>query len=87
MKAVLAQAPQPLQSQLTSSFNHFLDSIKVAFSSSLDHVFLIGTIIMGIALVAVFFLPEIKLRKSNQKAVTEAGMELEAELAQSDSKN
>jgi EmrB/QacA subfamily drug resistance transporter len=87
MKAALAQAPQPLQSQLTGSFNHFLDSIKVAFSSSLDHVFLIGTIIMGIALVAVFFLPEIKLRKSNQKAVTEAGMELEAELAQSDSKN
>jgi EmrB/QacA subfamily drug resistance transporter len=87
MKAALAQAPQPLQSQLTSSFNHFLDSIKVAFSSSLDHVFLIGTIIMGIALVAVFFLPEIKLRKSNRKAVTEAGMELEVELAQSDSKN
>jgi hypothetical protein len=87
IKAALAQAPQPLQNQLLASFNHFLDSVKVAFSSSLDHVFIIATIIMGMALVVVFFLPQITLRRTNQKGVEEAGLELEVELAQSDSEN
>lgn len=87
IKAALAQAPQPLQNQLLASFNHFLDSVKVAFSSSLDHVFIIATIIMAMALVVVFFLPEIKLRQTNQTGIEEAGLELEAELIQSDSEN
>lgn len=59
----------------------------MAFSSSLDHVFVIATIIMAMALVVVFFIPEIKLRQTNQTGIEEAGLELEAELVQSDSEN
>ena len=54
---------------------------------TLDHVFIIATVIMAIALVVVFFLPEIKLRRTNQNAIEESGFELEGELSQSDSDN
>ena len=40
---------------------------------------------IGFALVIVFFLPEIELRKTNRKPTVEAGVELDAELGQSDS--
>ena len=63
---------------------NFTDAIKTAFSSSMDQVFIIATFIMGVAFVVVLFLPEIPLRKTNQKAVVEAGMELEAELGMSE---
>ncbi|MCJ7743471.1 MAG: MFS transporter, partial [Dehalococcoidales bacterium] len=71
VKAMLAQAPQAIQSQLAGSFAHFLDTIKIAFSNSMDHVFVIGTIMMAVALVAIFFLPEIPLRKSKHPALDE----------------
>jgi EmrB/QacA subfamily drug resistance transporter len=69
IKAMLGQAPQAMQNQLTSSFAHLLDTVKIAFSNSLDHVFVIGTIMMAVALVVIFFLPEIPLRKSKHPAL------------------
>jgi EmrB/QacA subfamily drug resistance transporter len=71
IQQMLAQVPANMQDQVTSSFAHFLETIKVAFSNSMDQVYIVGTILMGVALIAIFFLPEIKLRKSNQPAVEE----------------
>jgi flagellar biosynthesis protein FlhB len=82
---MIAQAPQTIQGQLASSFGHFLNAIKTAFSSSLDHIFLISTILMAIALVVVFFLPEIKLRKTRQMDVTEVGTEPQEQIGKPDS--
>lgn len=88
IKAMLAQAAQSMQSQLTSSFAHFLDTIKIAYSNSLDHVFVAGTIMMAVALVAIFFLPEIPLRKSNRPALEEVELEMGTEMgAQAEPKN
>jgi EmrB/QacA subfamily drug resistance transporter len=69
IRALLAQAPAPQQAPLIASFEHFLDAIKTAFSASLDHVFIIATILMGTALVIVLFLPEISLRREQGAAV------------------
>ncbi len=82
---MLAQAPPAVQNQLSAAFAHFLEAIKAAFTNSLDVVFVVGTVLMVLALVIVFFLPEIELRKTNRKPTVEAGVELDAELGQSDS--
>ena len=83
VRTMLAQAPEPLQSQLIASFESFLNAIKTAFSSSMVQVFIIATILMGVAFVVVLFLPEIPLRRTTQKAVVEAELELDAERGMS----
>lgn len=87
VRGMLAKAPATAQVQLTASFNHFLETVKAAFSSSLDYVFLIGTLLMGVAVVVVLFLPEIELRSTSQSSIVEAGMELEAEMGQAEPKD
>jgi MFS family permease len=88
IKAMIAQAPQAAQSQLLAGFNQFLETIKNALSYSVDHVYLVSTILMFVALIIVFFLPQIPLRKSKHTALEEAELEIGEELgAQSDSKH
>ena len=88
IKAMIAQAPQANQGHLLDSFNHFLSASKNALSYSMDHVFVIATIFMFVAMVLVFFLPQIPLRKSKHTALEEAELEIGEELgAQSDSKH
>jgi EmrB/QacA subfamily drug resistance transporter len=87
IRTILAQAPQAVQSQLNTGFENLLNTIKIAFTNSLDFVFIVGTVLMGLAFIAVLFLPEIELRKTTRGAPIEAGMELEAELSQSDARN
>ncbi|MDO8716082.1 MAG: MFS transporter, partial [Dehalococcoidales bacterium] len=75
VRTLLAQAPEPLQSQLIANFDNFLNAIKSAFSSSMVQVFIIATILMGVAFVVVLFLPEIPLRRTTQNALVEAEKE------------
>ena len=75
-----AQAPAPLQATLSAQFTHFLDVVKGAFSQSVDHVFLVGSLFMIVAFVIVLFLPQLSLRRSNRPAMEEAGVELGEEL-------
>ncbi|KSV18909.1 multidrug MFS transporter [Dehalococcoides mccartyi] len=84
---LISQAPAAIQDQLTTAFNHFLVTLKTAFSTSIDQVYLIGAIFMFIALVVVFFLPQITLRKTNHSSLEEAGVRLEIQLGQADKKN
>ena len=83
VRTMLAQAPEPLHSQLIASFENFLNSIKSAFSSSMAQVFIIATILMGVAFIVVLFLPEIPLRRTTQRAVVEAELELNTEAGTS----
>jgi len=54
----------------------------------MDHMFVIATIFTFVALILVFFLPQIPLRKSKHTALEEAELEIGKELgAQSDSKH
>jgi EmrB/QacA subfamily drug resistance transporter len=66
MKGMIATAPKEMQSQLSGSFDHFLQTVKVAFSTSLDTVFLVSMFIMLCGFIVVLFLPEIPLRKTNE---------------------
>lgn len=85
---MIAQAPQSAQSQLLAGFNQFLETIKNGLSYSVDHVYLVSTILMFVALIIVFFLPQIPLRKSKHTALEETELEIGEELgAQSDSKH
>ena len=84
VKAMIAsQAPQS-QPQLLSGFSHFLETLKMAFSSSIAELFVAGTGVMIAAFLITCLLPQIKLRRSNLPALEESGAELALELAQLD---
>ncbi|MBI1729483.1 MFS transporter [Candidatus Acetothermia bacterium] len=83
---LIAQAPQALQGDLQASFDDFITTIKVAFSSSIDSLFIVGVLVLLIAVVVVFYLPEIPLRKTQRPVMEEIGVELEVELGQADPK-
>lgn len=85
--ATFAQAPAPIQSQLNLGFDQFVQTVKVAFTQSVDHVYLVSMVLMAVAFIAVLFLPQISLRKSNRPVLEEVGVELEEEMAQSDKKH
>ncbi|MHB1362072.1 MAG: hypothetical protein ACYCW5_05700, partial [Thermoleophilia bacterium] len=82
--AIVAQAPADSQAQILGSFDHFLETLRAAFSSSIANLFIASTGIMVLAFLVTCLIPEIKLRRSNAPAITESGMELEAELANVD---
>lgn len=83
-KDMLAKVPVPYHESAMNNFNHFIASAKVSFSDAVDSVFLVAACLMIAALVIVFFLPEIPLRKSDRPAMEEAGMMLEDELGNAD---
>ena len=84
IQAIIAQAPASIHDQLLSAFNHFLETIKFAFSQSIDQTYLIGFAVVAVAFIAVFFLPQIAIRKDKHSPIEEAGIRLDEELGQSD---
>jgi len=76
----LAQVPEPAHAQLLAAFAHFLDTVRLAFSQSVDQVFLISTFFMVAGFIVVLFLPQLSLRRSGRPALEEAGIELEEEF-------
>jgi MFS family permease len=88
MKTMLAKAPQAMQGQLAASLSHFLNTIKTALSYAVDHMFIVSTILMCVALFIVFFLPQIPLRKHKHQTLEEIEFEVGNELgAQSDAEH
>ena len=69
IKTMFVQLPQAMQGQLAVSLSHFLNVIKTALSYAIDHMFLVSTILMLVALITVFFLPQIPLRKKKSPGV------------------
>lgn len=84
IQGLLSRVPEELRSKYAADFNHFVASSKIAFSDAVDSVFLVAGCLMIAALIAVLFLPEIPLRKSDRPAMEEAGVQLEDELGHSD---
>lgn len=84
IKDMLSKVPAPYQSSALNNFNHFVASAKLAFSNAVDGVFLVAACLMAIALIVVFFLPEIPLRKTERPAMEEAGIMLEDEFGNAD---
>ena len=82
--AIISQAPADSQPQILGAFDHFVETLKIAFSSSIANLFIASTVIMALAFLVTCLVPEIKLRRSNAPSLTESGMELEAELASAD---
>jgi len=76
INTMIHTAPKPLQTNMSQSFDHFLQTVKIAFSSSLDNLFLISTCIMVLGFVVVLFLPEIPLRKTNDPNMEESVNEI-----------
>ncbi len=87
IRAIIEQAPAAIRDQFTANFNNFLDTLKTAFSQSIDQVFLIGAALMAVAFVAALFLPQIALRKSHHPVVEKIGVELDVNLSQSDKRH
>jgi MFS family permease len=84
IKDMLAKIPAPYHASAIENFNRFVTSAKTAFSHAVDGVFLVAACLMAAALVIVFFLPEIPLRRSARPAMEEAGIMLEDELGNAD---
>jgi EmrB/QacA subfamily drug resistance transporter len=80
IKESINQLPPGDRVTALSDFTHFLGLSRIAFSASTANIFLVGAFLMAIALVVVFFLPEIPLRKSDVPATQSAGLVLEDEL-------
>ena len=87
IRALIEQAPAAIRDQFTAAFNSFIETLKTAFSQSIDQVFLIGAVLMAIAFVASFFLPQIALRKSHHPVVEKIGVELDVAMGQSDKRH
>lgn len=86
IRANFLDLPFSTRQPILDSFNHFIDTVKIAFSNSVDHVYFIAAIIMAISFFVVIFLPQIAIRKGNHSALDESGMILETELAQGSAK-
>lgn len=64
IRAMINQAPQGIQGQLVTQFDHFLAMLKSALSYAIGHVYIVSAGLMIVALILVFVLPEIPLRKT-----------------------
>jgi EmrB/QacA subfamily drug resistance transporter len=87
IRAGIEQAPAPMRDTFLAAFNNFLETLKTAFSDSIDRVFIIGAALMVVAFVAAFFLPQIALRKTHHPMPEELGVELGASMGQSDKRH
>jgi EmrB/QacA subfamily drug resistance transporter len=84
IRTLLLNVPAPYKASAIENFNHFIGSAKAAFSNAIDNVFLVAACLMLVALIVVFFLPEVPLRKSGKPALEETGIILEDELGNYD---
>jgi EmrB/QacA subfamily drug resistance transporter len=77
----LNQLSPLIRPQFQQQMDDFLHAAKIAFADSIAHVFLVGTILMILALMVTLFLKEIPLRTSNAMhgEAEEAGVELAIE--------
>ncbi len=82
--AAVAQAPADVQSQFLASFHDFVEIVKVAFTQSVDHVYIVSTLLTSLALIIVLFLPQIEIRRSKRPVLEEVGVELEEEMGLDD---
>lgn len=80
-REMFAKVPADLQPSVTNHFNHFLAAAKVVYSQAIDSVFFTAGCLTVAALLVVFFLPEIPLRKSERPVLEDVGVVLEDELA------
>lgn len=85
IQASFQSLPPDMLTQVQAAFDHFVHSVQVAFSGALGNAYHVSALIMVLALIAVFFIPEIPLRKTmHRPMLEEVGIELEEELGQSD---
>lgn len=83
-EAGIKQLPAPQSAVAQQHLDSFVSASKVAFTSSVDTIFIVSGILMCFALVAVIFLPQIPLRKSGRPVLEDVGMKLEDELGSAD---
>ncbi len=82
--AMLHQAPAAMQGQLISGFEQFAEMMRVGLADSITVAFTGSAIVMGVAFVITWFLPEIAIRKTHSSALSEGGAELAVELGEFD---
>lgn len=88
IQAIISQAPAAVQDQLNTAFINFLETLKSAYSVSIDQVFIVGALLLAVATASVFLLPQIALRQTHHHpAAEEAGIMLDLELGQSDKRH
>ena len=67
LHASVAKLPAAFQPTFTKALTDFIAQIKNGFAISIAHVFMVGAMVMAIALVATLFLKEIPLRRTNEE--------------------
>lgn len=84
LQNALGVLPSPMQEEAMRAISEFMIKMKGILATSIDHVFLIGSIVMALGFLIGFFLKEIPLRKSHTERpfMEEAGIELAEEEGQ-----
>ena len=75
----VTKLPPAYAAAVNQALEKFITTIQTAFAQSIAHVFWVGTILMVAALVITLFLPEVKLRDTNEDSLEEIGKELAVE--------
>jgi EmrB/QacA subfamily drug resistance transporter len=65
--ASLAHIKAQFPAAMSGAFDQLMQALRVSLAMSLQEVFMIGAVLVGISLVAVFFLKEIPLRKTHHE--------------------
>ena len=82
LHAGVAKLPAAYQPMFTAALTDFMEKIRTGFAASIAHVFWVGALIMGGALVVTFFLEEIPLRRAHdEQPGEEAAAAVTAETA------
>lgn len=81
IEAQISKLPPQAAAQANQAFLEFIAKTKEAFASSVSEVFLISSILMGLAFLASFFLKEIPLRATHsvRPGMEEAGVDIALE--------
>ncbi|HEX2533530.1 MAG TPA: MDR family MFS transporter, partial [Chitinophagaceae bacterium] len=87
IRDLIARLPAGQQAPARESFEQFLLYARQVFSGAIDQLFFVSGLLMIGAVVAVCFLPEVPLRRSERPVAEEAGVEWEEEWGQADAEH
>jgi EmrB/QacA subfamily drug resistance transporter len=80
----IAKLPIDQQSTATQTLNNFVATSKNVFTGAVDNLFFMSAVLMCVALIAVMFLPQVALRRTNQPVMEDVGIKLEDEFGHAD---
>lgn len=88
VQQIVSKVPTVYQSTFVDQYNHLITTLANALAESIVDVFVLGTLLLCLALILSFFFPETTLRTSHHEPVAESvENEMNDEFSQEEAKN